>query len=117
MIKIVIEIKICTPAATAGVCHQYKVIYLFRLTRRNLLASEKCLGPGAAAAESKGELSGAGVQGRIGSGVSSLLLTTPRCLLKTPSSPAKARRKSAGLATPKEQGTNATFNTRSLGFI
>ena len=58
-----------------------------------------------------------GSRGIIGSGVSSRLLAAPRCLLKTPSSPAKARRKSVELATPKEQGTSATFNTRSLGFI
>ena len=84
------------------------------MSLRNLLASEKCLGPGAAAAESKEELSGAGVQGIIGSGVSSLQLTTPRCLLKTPSSPAEARRKCAGPASPKEQGTNAAFNTEGV---
>ena len=49
--------------------------------------------------------------------MSSLLLTAPRCLLKTPSSPAEARRKCAGPASPEEQGTNATLISRSFGCI
>ena len=68
---------------------------------------------------SPGRVLWCGVQRIIGSGVSSQPLTgIPRCLPRTPSSsPTKERRRSAGLATLKEQGTSATLNTRSLGLF
>ena len=102
-LKLWFIIKICTPAVTARVCHQYKVIYLFRLVKRGTCSFREVWDPEQRLPSPKESSLVLGSGRLIESGVSSLLLTAPRCLLKTPSSPAKARRKCGGPASPKEQ--------------